>query len=105
MSKSEVPSLSSNTPVGKRAHHRIFRRLIPFLFILYIIAYLDRANVAFAKIPMTAELGFSEAVFGLGAGIFYAGYVLLEIPGALLVERWSARIWMSRIMPTKSVSR
>jgi ACS family tartrate transporter-like MFS transporter len=100
VSKSEGPSISSNTPLAKRARRRIFRRLIPFLFILYIIAYLDRANVAFAKIPMTAELGFSEAVFGLGAGIFYAGYVLLEIPGALLVERWSAKIWMSRIMIT-----
>lgn len=73
---------------------------MPFLFTLYIIAYLDRANVAFAKLPMSADLGFSEAVFGLGAGIFYAGYVLLEIPGALIVERWSARIWIARIMIT-----
>jgi hypothetical protein len=68
-----------------------FPWIIPFLFVLYIIAYLDRANVAFAKLPMSADLGFSEAVFGLGAGIFYAGYVLLEIPGALIVELWSAR--------------
>lgn len=82
------------------ARRKIFRRLIPFLFVLYIIAYLDRANVAFAKLPMSADLGFSEAVFGLGAGIFYAGYILLEIPGALIVERWSARIWMARIMVT-----
>ena len=95
-----VPSSHSTTPVADRARRKIFRRLIPFLFILYIIAYLDRANVAFAKIPMSADLGFSDAVFGLGAGIFYAGYVLLEIPGALIVERWSARIWMSRIMIT-----
>jgi len=95
-----VSPSSSDTPVADRARRKIFRRLIPFLFILYIIAYLDRANVAFTKIPMSADLGFSEAVFGLGAGIFYAGYILLEIPGALIVEHWSARIWMSRIMIT-----
>ena len=79
---------------------KIAWRILPFVFVLYIIAYLDRANVAFAKMPMSAELAFSEAVFGLGAGIFYVGYILLEIPGALIVERWSAKIWMSRIMIT-----
>ena len=100
VSKPSVLSMSPTALVADRTRRKIFRRLIPFLFILYIIAYLDRANVAFAKIPMSADLGFSEAVFGLGAGIFYAGYVLLEIPGALIVERWSARIWMSRIMIT-----
>jgi ACS family tartrate transporter-like MFS transporter len=98
--KPAASTLSSIPPVADRARRKIFRRLIPFLFILYIIAYLDRANVAFAKLSMSADLGFSEAVFGLGAGIFYAGYILLEIPGALIVERWSAKIWMSRIMIT-----
>jgi len=91
-------TLSSRATVADPTRRRIFRRLIPFLFILYIIAYLDRANVAFAKLPMSDDLGFSEAVFGLGAGIFYIGYILLEIPGALMVERWSAKIWMARIM-------
>jgi len=71
---------------------------LPFVFILYIISYLDRANIAFAKLSMTAELGFSEAVFGFGAGIFFLGYLLLEIPGALIVERWSARKWIARIL-------
>ena len=98
--KPAVSIHSLSDPVANRARRRIFRRLIPFVFILYIIAYLDRANVAFAKMPMSADLGFSEVVFGLGAGIFYAGYILLEIPGALIVERWSAKIWMSRIMIT-----
>jgi ACS family tartrate transporter-like MFS transporter len=95
-----VSSPAANVELADRTRRKIFRRIIPFLFVLYIIAYLDRANVAFAKLPMSADLGFSEAVFGLGAGIFYAGYVLLEIPGALIVERWSARIWMARIMIT-----
>ena len=100
MPNQAISSPSTNVTVADRTRRKIFRRTIPFLFILYIIAYLDRANVAFAKLPMSADLGFSEAVFGLGAGIFYAGYILLEIPGALIVERWSARIWMARIMIT-----
>jgi ACS family tartrate transporter-like MFS transporter len=76
------------------------RRILPYFFVLYIIAYLDRANVTFAKLSMVADLKFSEAVFGTGAGIFFLGYFLLEIPGALIVEKWSARLWMARILVT-----
>jgi len=100
METQAVSYQSTNVELADRTRRKIFRRIVPFLFVLYIIAYLDRANVAFAKLPMSADLGFSEAVFGLGAGIFYAGYILLEIPGALIVERWSARIWLARIMIT-----
>src|SRR5262249_20234663 len=63
-----------------------------------IIAYLDRVNVGFAGLEMTRELGFSDDVFGFGAGIFFVGYFLLEIPGTILVELWSARKWIARIM-------
>jgi ACS family tartrate transporter-like MFS transporter len=73
-------------------------RILPFIFLLYIVAYLDRANVGFAKLAMADELKFSEAVFGFGFGIFFIGYLILEIPGALLVERWSARKWFARIL-------
>ncbi len=83
---------------ASQAYRKTRRRILPFVFILYIIAYLDRANVAFASAAMRADLGFSEAVFGFGAGVFFAGYVLLEIPGALIVERWSARRWIARIL-------
>jgi MFS transporter, ACS family, tartrate transporter len=76
------------------------RRILPLLFILYIVAYLDRANIAFAKLPMTADLHFSESVFGLGAGLFFLGYLILEIPSALIAEHWSARLWLSRILVT-----
>jgi ACS family tartrate transporter-like MFS transporter len=76
------------------------RRILPFLFVLYVIAYLDRANVSFTRIPMMRELGFSDAAYGFGAGIFFAGYFLLEIPGALIVERWGARRWIARILVT-----
>lgn len=89
-----------STDLQRRALAKASRRILPFFFILYIVAYLDRANVAFAKLPMTADLGFSEEVFGFGAGIFFLGYFLLEIPGALIVERWSARLWISRILIT-----
>jgi ACS family tartrate transporter-like MFS transporter len=85
-------------PLAERTRRKIVRRIVPFVFVLYIISYLDRANVAFAKLNMTADLHFSEAVFGFGAGIFFIGYLVLEIPGALLVERWSARKWISRIL-------
>src|SRR5689334_13843572 len=86
--------------VRSRAIRRISVRILPFVFVLYIVSYLDRANVAFAKLTMSHDLGFSEAVFGLGAGLFFIGYFALEIPGAIIVERWSARWWISRILVT-----
>src|SRR5262245_38676423 len=88
------------TPAGDAAVRKASRRLLPLLFCLYIVAYLDRVNVAFAKQSISADLGFSDAVFGFGAGIFFVGYFLLEIPGALIAEHWSARLWMSRILVT-----
>jgi len=90
----------SDATLSRRTRQKVFRRIVPFVFLLYVIAYLDRANVAFAKIPMAAELGFSEAIYGFGAGIFFLGYLLLEIPGGLIAQRWSARKWMARIMVT-----
>jgi MFS family permease len=71
------------------------------LFICYIIAYVDRTNVAVAKLTMGEDLpAFDSWVFGFGGGIFFLGYFLLEIPGSLIVERWSARKWICRIMVT-----
>lgn len=71
---------------------------MPFLFLLYLVSYLDRVNVSYASLEMTRSLGFSNKVFGLGSGIFFLGYLVLEIPGAILVERWSARKWIARIL-------
>ncbi len=73
-------------------------RVLPYVFLLYIIAFLDRVNIGYAALEMTKDLGFTPQVYGFGAGIFFVGYVLLEIPGTLLVERWSARGWIGRIM-------
>ena len=87
-------------PVGARARRRVMRRVIPYLFLLYVVAFLDRVNVGYAALEMTKDLGFSAAVYGFGAGIFFIGYFLLEIPGTLIVETWSARGWIARIMVT-----
>jgi sugar phosphate permease len=95
-----MPALTSGRKleIAERARRRIARRLLPFLFLLYVIAFLDRMNIGAAALQMPHDLGFSEGVIGMGAGIFFLGYFLLEIPGALIVERWSARRWIARIM-------
>jgi len=93
-----VDSSAPDAQVGRRARHRIARRLLPYLFVLYVIAFLDRMNISAAALQMPHDLGFSDRVVGMGAGIFFLGYLLLEIPGALIVERWSARRWIARIM-------
>ena len=85
-------------PVDERCRARVTRRLMPYLFVLYVIAYLDRVNVGFAAFGLKADLHFSDQVIGFGAGIFFLGYVLLEIPGTILVEKWTARGWIARIM-------
>src|SRR5882672_7277271 len=84
--------------VGERARRRIMRRIMPYLFLLFIIAYLDRVNVGYAALQMKGDLGFTNDILGFGAGIFFIGYFLLEIPGSILVEKWSARGWIARIM-------
>jgi MFS transporter, ACS family, tartrate transporter len=84
--------------VGERAKRRIAYRLLPFVFLIYVVNYIDRVKLSFANLRMSADLGFSDRVYGLGVGMFYVTYVLFEIPGALIVERWSARKWIARIM-------
>lgn len=83
---------------AQRARTRIARRVMPYVFLLYVINFLDRMNVGAAALQMPRDLGFSDKVVGLGAGIFFIGYFLLEIPGALIAERWSAKRWIARIM-------
>ncbi len=80
------------------ARRKIAARLLPFLSLVYVTAYIDRANVGFAGLDMTSELHFSNRVFGFGAGIFFLGYCLLQIPGAMLAQRWSASKWIAAVM-------
>src|SRR5450631_1025938 len=84
--------------VGRRARRRVAVRLLPFVFLAYMVNYIDRVNVSFANLRMSADLGFSDRVYGLGVAMFYITYVLFEIPGAIIVERWSARKWIARIL-------
>ena len=97
---SDRSSDRSNDPLDS-ARIKAYFRLIPLLFVCYIIAYVDRTNVGVAKMTMGEDLpAFDSWVFGFGGGIFFIGYYLLEIPGSLIVERWSARKWICRIMVT-----
>ncbi|MWL87232.1 MFS transporter [Cupriavidus sp. SW-Y-13] len=92
--------LDADSTVEKRAYNKVFWRIMPFLMLCYVIAYLDRVNVGFAKLQMAQDLQFSETVFGLGAGLFFIGYFLFEVPSNLLMHRIGARIWIARIMIT-----
>jgi ACS family tartrate transporter-like MFS transporter len=77
---------------------KVTRRLLPFLFVLYVVCFLDRVNVGFAALQMNRDLGLSPAAYGFGAGIFFLGYVLFEVPSNLMLARLGARVWISRIM-------
>lgn len=89
----------TRTPyVALRTRRKIAWRLLPIAFVLYVIAQLDRVNVSFAILRMKADLGFSDQIYGVGVAAFFLGYFLFEVPGAVIVERWSARKWMARIM-------
>ena len=79
---------------------KIARRLIPFIFLCYIFSFLDRVNVGFAKLQMAGDLQFSDQVYGFGAGIFFIGYFIFEVPSNVILERVGARLWIARIMIT-----
>src|SRR5689334_1356079 len=81
-------------------YRKVFWRIVPFLMLCYVVAYLDRVNVGFAKLQMSQDLGFSETVYGLGAGVFFIGYFLFEVPSNVLLHRIGARVWIARIMIT-----
>ena len=89
-------SQSSLAPIVSK----VIRRLLPFLLLMYVLAFLDRANVGFAKKAFQVDTGIGDAAFAFGAGIFFIGYALLEIPSNLIMHRVGARIWMCRIMVT-----
>lgn len=96
-----LSSSSSRESALERATLRaVSRRLIPFLFLLYIVSFLDRVNIGFAALEMNRDLGLSPAVYGFGAGIFFIGYALCEVPSNLILARMGARLWIARIMIT-----
>ena len=96
-----VNSTDASSPdFEKSTYAKVSWRLIPFLFICYIAAFLDRVNVGFAKLQMQTDLNFSDAVYGAGAGIFFIGYFLFEVPSNIILEKTGARVWIARIMIT-----
>jgi len=101
-----MTSLASAPPLGaivadiEPTYRKVFWRVVPFLMLCYVVAYLDRVNVGFAKLQMSQDLGFSETIYGLGAGVFFIGYFLFEVPSNMLLHRIGARVWIARIMIT-----
>src|SRR3954449_6496510 len=83
-----------------RVLRKISYRIVPFIMLLYFIAFIDRVNIGFASLTMNKDLGLSPTVFGFGAGIFFLGYFLFEVPSNLILEKVGARIWIARVMIT-----
>jgi D-galactonate transporter len=109
--KSGAPAIAADamasridtTTFESRTYGKVVRRLIPFLMLCYLGAYLDRVNVGFAKLQMLNDLRFSETIYGLGAGIFFLGYFLFEVPSNVILHKIGARNWLARIMLTWAV--
>jgi ACS family tartrate transporter-like MFS transporter len=90
-------------PLRRTTLAKVGRRLLPFLLLLYVVAWIDRVNISFAALQMNADMGFSDAVYGFGAGVFFIGYALFEVPSNLILVRVGARLWIARIMITWGV--
>ena len=92
-------STTTYTPEFEKATYaKVMWRVIPFLFLCYIVAYLDRVNVGFAKLQMSTDLSFSDTIYGAGAGIFFIGYFFFEVPSNVILSKVGAKIWIARIM-------
>ncbi|WP_330208783.1 MFS transporter [Pseudomonas sp. Z13] len=100
MTYDPIPSAPLDDAEGERLMRRILWRVVPFIFICYVVSYLDRTNVGFAAISMNKDLGLTATMFGWAAGLFFFGYFIFEIPSNLLMQRFGARIWIARIMIT-----
>lgn len=95
---------AANAAQDVAIYSKVFWRFIPLLVICWVIAYLDRVNISFAKLQMQSDLGFSDAVYGLGASVFFIGYLLFEVPSNMILHRVGARLWIMRIMVTWGIA-
>ena len=93
-----LPAAAAPSELEASTYRQVSWRLLPFLLLCYVVAYLDRVNVGFAKLQMLGDLKFSETIYGLGAGIFFIGYFIFEVPSNLILHRVGARVWIARIM-------
>lgn len=87
----------------RKTIHKAAWRLLPLMVLAYLVNYIDRSNISFAALTMNKDLGFSASVYGTGAGIFFLGYALFEVPSNMVLQRTSARLWIARIMLTWGV--
>ena len=94
------PTSETSKTFEESTYRKVMWRLLPFLLLCYVVAYLDRVNVGFAKLQMLTDLNFSETIYGLGAGIFFIGYFIFEVPSNVILHRVGARVWIARIMIT-----
>ena len=92
------PVPRSSTEYERATYRKVTWRLMPLLFVCYVFAYVDRVNVGFAKLQMQQDLSMSDAVYGIGAGIFFLGYFIFEIPANMMMQRLGARLWLGPIM-------
>ena len=92
--------MNNTNPFAEHTIGIVTKRLLPFLMLLYLVAYLDRSNISVAALQMNADLGLSARMYGLGAGLFYVTYVLFEIPSNVILTKVGARRWIARIMVT-----
>jgi ACS family tartrate transporter-like MFS transporter len=99
----DTATLTASAELGRTTVAKVGRRLLPFLLLLYVVAWLDRVNIGFAALQMNRDLSFSAAVYGFGAGVFFIGYALFEVPSNLILARVGARLWIARIMITWGV--
>ena len=94
----KVPPRHGPIDAESLVYHKVARRLIPFLFLLFLVAFIDRVNIGFAKLQMSGDLGLSDQVYGMGAGIFFLGYFLFEVPSNMILQRVGAKRWIARIL-------
>ena len=88
------------TELENRTMRKVSLRIVPFIMLLYFVSYIDRVNIGFASLTMNTDLGFSPTVFGLGAGIFFWGYFIFEVPSNIILDKVGARLWIARVMIT-----
>lgn len=100
IARPDAASAPHATALADTTYRKVALRFIPFLMLCYVVAYLDRINIGIAKLNMLADLHFSEAAYGLGAGLFFIGYLIFEVPSNLIMHRVGARFWIARIMVT-----
>ena len=95
-----IPARPDAPPDEAVVMRKVGLRLVPFLILCYFIAYIDRVNAGFAALTMNKDVGLSQAMFGIGGGLFFLAYVLFEVPSNIAMERFGARVWIARIMVT-----